>query len=581
MKNLKFHEIVKKNKELNALLDENQKKVKISILSNISVHQLKPIIEYNFRSNNLNVDVILKEYDNILQESSRINKDDIVIIFWELINIIESFPFEFINYNAKMRSAFFEKITGELNLLFNNLENNKSVFINKFSDTCFTNNHVSHHQYHAFIEELNNYLIKNKPANFIVIDVTGVFKDIGITNSIDFRSYYHSKTLYTISFYKEYIQYLNPYIFSILGKSKKAIIFDCDNTLWGGVAGEDGYLNLELSEKHKNGKYFKEIHLLIKNLISKGVIVGICSKNNFQDVADVFEKREDFLLEFDDFTIRKINWEDKAKNLIEISKELNIGIDSMVFVDDSEFEIGLINTLIAEIKTVKVPKNLFEYPAIISKKTSLFFDISNSSEDKMRNQMYKQEGIRKKFLTANESIDDYINKLGIKIEFSNKDEECLERIAQLTQKTNQFNFTTKRYTVNDIKFFFNSSSYDVVSIRVSDNFGNFGVTGLCILNYESNICQIDSFLMSCRILGRNIEHVFLDELFKFVTTKRKFKLLSATYNKTKKNIQVENFFELKGFEVIYKSDELKKYQMKVKNYNMKTKYNIATLWKKK
>jgi len=195
--------------------------------------------------------------------------------------------------------------------------------------------------------------------------------------------------------------------------------------------------------------------------------------------------------------------------------------------------------------------------------------------------MYKQEGIRKKLLTANESMDDYINKLGIKIEFSNKDEECLERIAQLTQKTNQFNFTTKRYTVNDIKFFFNSSSYDVVSIRVSDNFGNFGVTGLCILNYESNICQIDSFLMSCRILGRNIEHVFLDELFKFVTTKRKFKLLSATYNKTKKNIQVENFFELKGFEVIYKSDESKKYQMKVKNYNMKTKYNIATLWKKK
>jgi len=581
MKDLKFHQIVKNNKELNIFFSDDKQKINVSLLSNISIHQLKPIIEYNFRFNKLNVDVTLKEYDNIIQESSTINKNDIVIVFWEIINIIESFPFEFINFDENRKKLFYEKITGELDLLFNNLEKNKLVFINKFNDTCFYNNIISYSDYYAFIEKLNNYLTENKPDNFVILDNNNVFKDIGVNNSIDLRSYYSSKTLYTISFYKEYVQHLNPYIFSISGKSKKAIIFDCDNTLWKGIVGEDGYSNVALSEKHKNGLYFKEIHLLIKNLISKGVIVGICSKNNFQDVADVFENRKDINIQLDDFTIKKINWHDKAKNLIEISNELNIGTDSIVFVDDSEFEIGLINSIIPEIQTVTVPKKLYEYPSHILKISSLFFNVNSSDEDARRNKMYLEEKKRKKVLETNTNLDDYINQLGIRVEFSNKDEECLERLAQLTQKTNQFNFTTKRYSLNDMKSFYDSNNFDVISISVSDNFGDSGVTGLCILNYESDSCEIDSFLMSCRVLGRHIEYVFLNELFKFLSTKNNCKFLSSSFIKSNKNTQVQTFYESNGFKITYESDEFKKYQIKINEYQAKIKPNIITSWKKK
>ena len=581
MKNLKFYQIVKKNKEISAFFSSDAQKVNISLLSNISIHQLKPIIEYNFRNNKLYVDVILKEYDNIIQESSKINQNNIVIIFWEIINIIESFPFEFINFDDNKKNTFFEKITGELNLLFTNLEGNKLVFINKFNDNCFYNNTISYNDYYAFIEKLNTYLAVHKPDNFVVLDNNNVFKEIGINNSIDFRSYYSSKTLYSIPFYKEYVQYLNPYIFALSGKSKKAIIFDCDNTLWKGIVGEDGYSNLELSEKHKNGKYFKEIHLLIKNLKSNGVIVGICSKNNFQDVADVFEKRKDINIQLSDFTIKKINWKNKAENLLEIADELNIGVDSIVFVDDSEFEIGLINSIIPQIHTVMVPKNLFEYPSVILKVSSLFFDVNNSKEDSRRSIMYLEEDERKKVFKNKTHIDDYINQLGIKIEFSNKDEECLERLAQMTQKTNQFNFTTKRYSLNDIKFFYNSNDYDVISIRVWDNFGDYGVTGLCILKNESNSCEIDSFLMSCRILGRHIEHVFINELFKFISCKKNCEFLLSSFIKTKKNNQIEKFYESNGFKIISQSNRLKKYKIEIGQFQSKKKPKIETFWKKK
>ena len=349
------------------------------------------------------------------------------------------------------------------------------------------------------------------------------------------------------------------------GKARKAIIFDCDNTLWGGVLGEDGKDGIALSLDAKNGEIFREIQYIALSLSQQGVIVGLCSKNNSEDVDEVLNYHPEMILQDKDISIKKVNWLDKATNIKAISKELNIGLDSIVFVDDSLFEINLVKEQLPDVITLQVPEKIFEYPAMLRNNLGLFYSLSHSKEDSAKTKMYREEIHREKNKSEFTSLSEYFTSLGMSITIYKNKESLVARQAQITQKTNQFNLTTKRYTENEIRNFVLSSNYDVYSFLVEDKFGLSGVTGLCIVIKGNDTRQIDSFAMSCRVIGRNIEFVFIDYLVSMLSKEGVASLKSSFIN-TKKNKQVEEFYEKCSFDLISSDGLVKSYNLILNKY---------------
>lgn len=577
---MKFIDIIKQNELLKLYLTDKDN-IDIIVLSNITLNQIAPILEFEFRNSGLNVFVKIGEYDNILQ-TSEIIKDEIPIVFWELSNLKESFVFEIELYNDEKFNRYFEKTIQELNILFNSLKNKKLVIFNKFSHILFSNSILNKSNFEIFVNKINHFLIENLPKNFILVEIDKIIASLGIENVINFRNFYQSKSLYTIDFLKKYSFFISPAVLSLYGKSKKALILDCDNTLWNGIVGEDGIDGIQLSETNKKGIFFKEIQILAKYLFNKGIILGICSKNNENDVIEVFERRKDMILLSSDFIIKKINWTNKSSNIESIAKELNIGIDSIVFIDDSTFEIELIKEQLPQVYTLQVPEDLSLYPVKMLELTNLFYSSSISKEDLDRNRMYKEDKFRQDIKEKFDNLEEYLEKLEISIEFTNKDTDAKDRISQLTQKTNQFNLTTRRYSIADISNFFELDNFDIISINVSDKYGNTGLTGICIIEYNGVNATIDTFLMSCRILGRNIENVFLLEILEHIN-KKGFKYIYSTYIKTIKNLQTEYFYENNNFTIVETLDNTKKYRIDSSKYiTFLNTYNyIKRIWKKK
>lgn len=575
---LSFSELVRDNALLKSTLSGNPR-LDVKILSNITVNQLVPILEYTLRKEGLNLYVETGEYDNIIQESSVLNTSTIPLIIWELCNLKDGFVFELEYEDDSYYNKFLHKMQKEILLVFNNLSSSGLVIFNTFSHIVFSADSIRQTKFERFVNQLNEFLHENAPNNVLLINNDKPLMKISKESAIDWRGFYSSKSLYSVKYFKEYAGFVKPAILSKSGKSKKALIFDCDNTLWKGIVGEDGIEKIELSSKDKNGVYFKEIHLLALSLLKKGIILGICSKNNASDVDEVFEKRNDFLIRKDDLIVSKVNWNDKASNLQEMAKELNIGIDSFVFIDDSEFEINLINDKLHGVKTLLVPHKIYNYPRLLLSYMDLFFSLNTTAEDSQRIKMYKQNVERTAAIGTTGNIEDYLASLEIKLNITLNDEQSLERIAQLTQKTNQFNLTTKRYGNGDIKHFFDSSQYDILSFSVDDKFGSFGITGLCILRYEKDNAILDTLLMSCRVLGRNIEKAFLFEIVNYCREKG-LKSIEASYVKTHKNGQVDSFYESNGFSISRSDNDQKDYEMNLNNKgNSKPVNYINVLWK--
>lgn len=565
---LKYIDILKENKEIGEKLNGNQ--YNIVVLGNITTDYFNNICEFFLRKNNINAFVSSGNYDNFIQDSNKLKDASLVIIFWELANLIDGFQYKIYSFDKEMLNRIYNKITDEIDITLKNLQNIPLILFNKFSSLLFNYNNIRNNKLDDFCNRLNNYLSKSINSNLQIIDIDKIISNLSLEKSIDLRFYYSSKSLYTIDFYKKYIEFIKPIIFSIKAKTKKALIFDCDNTLWKGVIGEDGMNGIEMSSKSHEGVIFNEIQYLALELKNNGIILGLCSKNNFQDVEEVLEKHPDMVLRNNDFVIKKINWENKVDNLINIAKELNIGLESIVYIDDSSFEIELILNKLPQIKTLQVPTELYNYPKMLRDNYSLFFNLSNSEEDLIKNQIYKEENYRKKHRIKYLSIIDYLKSLNLSLSISIDDLKLVKRMSQLTLKTNQFNLTTKRYTINQIEYFIQNNIYKVFVFNARDIFGSYGITGMCIieLKIEKNYAIIDNYLMSCRVIGRNFEYSFFNFILNYLNGIG-IKTIESKYIKTLKNIQVKNFYDELGFDLIQNNEIEKKYILKTLNYKKK------------
>ena len=290
---------------------------------------------------------------------------------------------------------------------------------------------------------------------------------------------------------------------------KKCIILDADNTLWGGVVGEEGLDGIELSEFYP-GNVYKEFHRYLLRLRKKGVILAIVSKNNENDVLNTLKKHKDSLLKPKHISCYRINWLDKAKNIKEVAKELNIGLDAIVFIDDNPVEREWVKKTIPEVIVPDLPSSPIEYISSIESLEAFDF-LQISDEDKNRPKMYYQEKKRKEEKEKICNVDDFLKGLRMEASVENINEKNLKRVIQLLNKTNQFNLTVKRHNESELKKILNQDSIGL-TLRLKDKFGDSGLVALAIAYDESkkrNCWKIDSFLLSCRVLGRQVEDLLL------------------------------------------------------------------------
>ena len=562
---MKYSEILKENKDLAHILNDGE--YNIRILSNITISQINEILEFTLRSSYIPARVETGDYDNIIQDSQKYSTSNVVIIFWELCNIIDGFHYKSELLDDKQLELVINKTKSEIDFVLLNLKKTSLVLVNTFTSLLFSNSNIRGNHLDDLAKQLNRYLNEKTPPNVRLVDIEKVIASVGVSISFDLRYFFSSKALYTVDFYKGYAEFVKPFIMSANGKAKKALIFDCDNTLWKGILGEDGFDNIEMSSKTKDGAIFAEIQSIALTLNKQGILIGLCSKNNPIDVDEVIESHMDMQLRDEHITINKSNWSDKVYNLKKIAQELNIGLDSMVFVDDSSFEVNLIRDQLPEVTVLQVPKRLYEYPNMLREKCGLFYNLSLTAEDKKKKDMYKQQVEREIVKEKFKNIEDYLVSLGLKVTIYQDDDRIIPRLSQLSQKTNQFNLTTKRYTEGNIKSFIERDLSKVISFSVSDKFGDSGITGLCIIkfNYETRSAIIDTFLMSCRIIGRNIEYLIIDYVIQIIK-KEEVSIVKASYMQTPKNEQVKNFYEKCLFQLTESSDSIKEYLLDINKY---------------
>lgn len=560
---MNYSDILKKNKELeNSIGGE---RYTITILSNIVVSQLKEILEYSLRTHNINVLVNIGDYDNILQDSMKCKQQHLVILYWELANLIDGLQYKADLMRDEELNDLITKTKFKIDYVFENLKDLPLVIVNRFSTIVFNYHYLKENRFDRICKELNNHLERKVLSNMLLIDIEKVISKVSVERSVDLRYYYSSKALYSIDFYKEYANFIRPIVLSVRGKAKKAMIFDCDNTLWNGILGEDGYDAVEMSIRTARGTVFEEVQSLARYLNREGIVIGICSKNNERDVEYIIDNHSDMVLKSEHITIKKINWNDKVSNLQEIAKELNIGLDSIVFVDDSDFEVDYIRKSLPDVTVLHIPQRLHQYPKVIRENLRLFYNISRSWEDIRKAEIYKTQMEREEEKSKFSSLEEYLRSLELIVTVHRNDKLIIPRMAQLTQKTNQFNLTTKRYTETELKKFLESETHEVFAFGLSDRFGDYGITGLAIIEMSGEAAVIDSFLMSCRIIGRNIEYAFFDFLMSFLI-EGNVKTVRASYVRTLKNEQVESLFEKMGFAIIQNSGNEKNYEIIAKDY---------------
>lgn len=357
-------------------------------------------------------------------------------------------------------------------------------------------------------------------------------------------------------------------------KRKKCIVLDLDNTLWGGVLGEDGISGIQIGDVYP-GLAFRTFQEQLQEAKNNGVILAVCSKNNLEDVLEAFAKNPYMRLKENDFSCVRANWLNKAENIQSIAQELNIGIDSLVFIDDNPVEREIVKQVLPEVEVPEFPDNPYDLPAFFTKVWDEHFKIFElTNEDRSKTEQYNENRKRTEEKRRFVNFDDYLGSLEMVLYPKEADEFSAVRVAQMTQKTNQFNLTTRRYEVSDIQSFIDENHL-VFHMAVSDKFGDSGITLLSIVKIEGDQAEIDVLLLSCRILGRGIEGEFLKLLLNQLM-KRNVKRVNSSYLPTKKNGQTKDFFEKMGFEVIEeKPDGGKKYKLElVKSFELSKLYKV-------
>jgi FkbH-like protein len=336
------------------------------------------------------------------------------------------------------------------------------------------------------------------------------------------------------------------YFRALRGLTRKCIVVDLDNTLWGGILGEDGAEGIQMGDTPE-GRPFRRFQQALKALNRRGVLLAINSKNNASDVKALFEQNSDLLLRESDFAAMQINWDDKATNLARISREMNIGLQHMVFLDDNPVERAWVRQRHPEVLVPEMPEDNTRYSDVLLQ--CELDALAVTDEDLKRAKMYWEERQRRTLQAEVPSFEEFLKNLSLEVEIEPLSGPLLDRAAQLCQRTNQFNLTTRRHNADEIARFAESPRSKVLLLKARDRFGEYGWSGLAIVQTEDNRASIESFLVSCRVLGKNAEYALFAAVVKWAI-QQKCTDLQGLYIPTSKNPPCKDFLEQCGMKPI-------------------------------
>jgi FkbH-like protein len=436
-----------------------------------------------------------------------------------------------------------------------NLTNAKIIYYNysEIDDSVF-GNYASKSDV-SFLFQLRklNYqlmLLASENPNLYLCDISSIQNQIGKTNFFQSSVYVNTEMVLSIDALPHVATKTLDLIASLNGKFKKCVILDLDNTTWGGIIGDDGIENIQIGSLGI-GKAFSEFQYWIKKLKNRGIIVAVCSKNTESVAKEPFEKHPDMVLKLDDISVFVANWENKADNIRQIQSILNIGFDSMVFLDDNPFERNIVRENIPQITVPELPEDPAEYLEYLYT-LNLFETVSFSNEDTERTKLYQIEAQRATIQQKFTNEDDFLKSLDMTslVEPFNKFNN--PRVAQLSQRSNQFNLRTVRYADSDIEKLSISEDFFTFTFTLEDKYGDNGLICVIILQKQDRqTAFIDTWFMSCRVLKRGMENFVLNTIVDFCKQKD-FKILKGEYLQTPKNEMVKDHYPNLGFD---KSDD--------------------------
>ncbi len=557
--------ILKKKKSLKKELLANKRQFiekKIAILGGSTTNDIKLVLELFLLNYGIKASFYESEYNKYYEDAMFSNPEleefhpDIIFIHTTNRNII-GYP-EITDSEAEVNAILeseYERFKEMWERLFENYH--CSIIQNNFdypTYRLFGNKDATDvHGKINFITKLNlkfaEYAETNQ--NFFINDINYQSAQYGLDKWADPFYWYMYKYAVAVPAIPNLSFQIANIIKAILGKNKKGFVLDLDNTLWGGIVGDDGVDNLTIGEETSEGEVYTDFQKYILEHKKMGVILNINSKNE-ENNAVAGLRHIDSILKPEDFIVIKANWNPKSNNFREISQELNIGTDSLVFVDDNPAERAIINQELPEVST---PNMEVAYRYIEVLDHSGFFEVTNFSKDDFnKTEMYKENAKRSQLQKSFTNYDDYLKSLNMKAEIGGFTSIYMARIAQLTNKSNQFNLTTKRYTQAEIE----EATLDQLHItlygKLEDKFGDNGVVSVVIGKQNKNRLDIDLWIMSCRVLKRDMEYAMMDSLVEQCKI-RGIEEIYGYYYPTAKNGMVKEFYGLQGFEKISEDQE--------------------------
>jgi len=392
------------------------------------------------------------------------------------------------------------------------------------------------------LSSMNYYLSQqlSKEKNFYILNSTKWLLSCGVENAYSSKLWYLTKNPFSNNFFKEVISDLSNLYRSIKGLSRKLLILDLDDTLWGGIVGEVGWKNLRIGGHDHLGEAFQDFQTQIKSLTKQGIILALVSKNDETTAVEAIKSHPEMVLSMKDFVTYRINWEDKAKNIVEIVNELNLGLQSVVFFDNSPFERARVQEMLPEVLVPELPKDPTDYNTFLSK-LRCFDKTHITEEDKVRGDLYKSESRRTKLKLQLKSLSDWIKTLDLNIVIENIKNEDAPRAVQLLNKTNQMNLSTRRLSEQEFNNWVQMDSNNLWTVRATDKFGDYGIIGITSISIKDNVAILVDFILSCRVVGRCIEETMIEFLKEFCQ-KNNVNKINGKYKKTEKNLLCYHFF---------------------------------------
>jgi FkbH-like protein len=398
----------------------------------------------------------------------------------------------------------------------------------------------------AVVSALNLHIAQRARAeNHVFInDVESIASYVGRATWFDNRLWNLYKTFCALDHLPLVARNLVDVALAVRGRAVKCVVLDLDNTLWGGVIGDDGVDGIELSA-HGDGESFHDFQSYLRELQRRGILLAVCSKNNPENALLPFQKHAEMVLKRDDITVFVANWENKADNIKRIRETLNIGLDSMVFLDDNPFERNLVRTVLPGVIVPELPEEPADYvPAVAA--LNLFEASSFSEEDLRRTELYKERAARAEIQSSFSSVEDYLKSLDTEISVSRFNQRRLARIAQLFQRSNQFNLTTQRRSEAECEALITDEGAYPFYAVLKDRLGDHGLISIVVARHRPEELFLSDWLMSCRVLTRGVEQFLMNHCVAYAASIGKA-VISAEYRPTAKNAMVKDFYAQFGF----------------------------------